>query len=111
MVMMTQKNDLRSYDISDPKRRSRTHRVLKRAGLPIQYSVFTVVYNQKRLERLLAAIDQIIDAREDDVCCYVLPATVQCKTLGQQLFPAGVMLFSVGIDQIISSCFWLNSSA
>ncbi len=29
-----------SYDIADPKRLSRIHRMLKRLAMPLQYSVF-----------------------------------------------------------------------
>lgn len=89
-----------SYDIAHPKRLSRTHRVLKKAGLPMQYSVFTVVLSQSRLERLLSAIDRIIDAYEDDVRCYALPVDIKCTTLGQQFFPDDVMLFSGGVNQL-----------
>jgi CRISPR-associated protein Cas2 len=91
-----------SYDIADPKRLGRTHRILKKAGLPLQYSVFTVVMNRTRLERLLAAIERVIDPREDDVRCYALPAAINCKTLGRQLFPEDVMLFTGGIARLMS---------
>ncbi len=89
-----------SYDISHPKRLSRTHRVLKKAGLPMQYSVFTAVLSQSRLERLLDAINLIIDPFEDDVRCYVLPVNIDCKTLGRQFFPEDVMLFTGGVNQL-----------
>ncbi|WP_374088505.1 CRISPR-associated endonuclease Cas2 [Methylomicrobium lacus] len=101
MAKQRKKLYLISYDISDPKRLSRIHRVLKKAGLPLQYSVFTAVFSQTRLERLLTSIEHIIDTREDDVRCYVLPATVECKTLGRQMFPDDVLLFAGGINQLL----------
>jgi len=101
MARQRKKLYLISYDISDPKRLSRTHRVLKKAGLPLQYSVFTAVFSQTRLERLLTSIEHIIDPREDDIRCYALPATVECKTLGRQMFPDDVLLFAGGINQLL----------
>ena len=100
MAKHQKKQYLISYDISCPKRLSRTHRVLKKAGLPLQYSVFTVVMSQTHVDRLLAAINTIIDHREDDVRCYSLPAGSECKTIGRQQFPDDVMLFSAGVNRL-----------
>ncbi|MGR9087714.1 MAG: CRISPR-associated endonuclease Cas2 [Gammaproteobacteria bacterium] len=100
MAKHQKKPYLISYDIAHPKRLARTHRVLKKAGLPMQYSVFTVVLKQRRLEHLLAAIDLIIDPIEDDVRCYALPVDIQCATLGRQFFPDDVMLFSGGVNRL-----------
>lgn len=89
-----------AYDIADPKRLGRTHRFLKKEGLPLQYSVFTVVISRTRLDRLLAGINRIIDKREDDVRCYALPAHIDCKILGRQMIPDDVMLFSSGVNHL-----------
>lgn len=94
------KQYLISYDISCPKRLSRTHRLLRKAGLPLQYSVFTVVMTKNHVERLLASIGMIIDEREDDVRCYSLPSGMECKTIGRQKFPDDVLLFSAGINRL-----------
>ena len=64
MARQRKKQYLISYDIAHPKRLGQTHRILKKAGLPLQYSVFTVVLSQTRLERLLTAIEKIIDPRK-----------------------------------------------
>ncbi len=85
------------YDISHPKRLQRIHRVLKKAGLPVQYSVFSVVMTKPALEGLLERIEDLMDEREDDVRCYALPAAVDCQTVGRQYFPADVMLFNKGV--------------
>lgn len=52
-----------AYDIRDPKRLEKIHRLLIKAGLPVQYSVFTVVFNKGKLKQLLASIEGVIDER------------------------------------------------
>ena len=51
---------------------------------------------------MLAAIERVIDPREDGVRCYALPAAIDCRTLGRQLFPEDVMLFTGGIARLMS---------
>ncbi len=89
-----------AYDIANPKRLSRVHRTLKKQGLPVQYSVFTVVIKRKALLRLMDAISQLIHPTEDDVRCYRLPENSDVKTLGRQFFPVDVMLFTGGVNRI-----------
>ncbi len=91
-----------AYDIANPKRLGRVHRVLKRAGLPVQYSVFTVVMKRKVLLRLLEDLTELIHPAQDDIRCYRLPNNTEMKTLGRQLFPADVMLFTDGINRLLS---------
>lgn len=89
-----------AYDIANPKRLSRVHRVLKKQGLPVQYSVFTVVIKRKALLRLLEAISELIHPAQDDIRCYRLPERADIKTLGRQFFPEDVMLFTGGINRL-----------
>jgi len=91
-----------AYDIADPKRLARVHRVLKQQGLPVQYSVFTVVLKRKALLRLLERISTLINHREDDVRCYRLPESGAVNALGQQYFPDDVMLFTGGVNRILT---------
>lgn len=90
-----------SYDIADPKRLGRIHRVLKKQGLPVQYSVFMVTMTTPRLNKLLDTVKKLIDDGEDDFRCYALPANIECKQLGSRLFPDDVMLFSHGLNQLV----------
>jgi len=92
------------YDISEPKRLQRVHRRLKKQGLPVQYSVFSVVLSQVQLVRLLDVIKPLLDEREDDLRCYSLPCLIDCVTLGKQFFPDDVLLFTQGV----SSLFLIN---
>ena len=90
-----------AYDIADPKRLSKVHRTLKRQGLPVQYSVFTVVIKRKALLALLADLDELIHPAKDDIRCYRLPNNTDMKTLGRQLFPQDVLLFTEGINRLL----------
>jgi len=92
-----------AYDIADPRRLGKVHRILKKQGLPVQYSVFTVVMTRPRLLRLLERIAQKIEHKEDDVRCYRLPGNTDTVTLGRQFFPADVMLFTGGVDRILGN--------
>ena len=91
-----------AYDIANPRRLSRVHRTLKKQGLPLQYSVFTVVMKRKALIRLLESLNSLIKTTEDDIRCYRLPERTDIKALGQQYFPGGVMLFTGGINRLLS---------
>lgn len=93
---------LMAYDIADPKRLARIHRVLKQQGLPVQYSVFTVVLKRKALLCLLERINTLINQREDDVRCYRLPENSSAEILGQQYFPDDVMLFTGGVNRMLT---------
>ncbi len=86
------------YDIADPKRLSRVHRLLGRYAVPVQYSVFTARLNKPDLLKLLAEIQERIDAREDDVRVYTLPERCEATAIGVQFFPEGVMLLDEARD-------------
>lgn len=90
-----------AYDIAESKRLQRVHRQLKKQGLPVQYSVFSVVLSQVQLIRLLDVIKQLIDEKEDDLRCYSLPGSIDCITLGKQFFPDDVLLFTQGVSRLI----------
>lgn len=91
-----------AYDIADPKRLARVHRVLKQQGLPVQYSVFTVALKRKAMLRLLERVNALINQREDDVRCYRLPDNSVAEVLGQQYFPNDIMLFTGGVNRILT---------
>jgi CRISPR-associated protein Cas2 len=91
-----------AYDIANPRRLSRVHRTLKKHGLPVQYSVFTVVMKRKALIRLLGSLNALIKTVEDDIRCYRLPGHTDIKTLGRQYFPEDIMLFTGGINRILT---------
>ncbi len=92
-----------AYDIADPKRLARVHGVLKKQGLPLQYSVFTVVIKRKALLRLLSVLAALIQPAKDDIRCYRLPSSTDMHTLGKPLFPEDVLLFTKGINRLLGN--------
>ncbi len=90
-----------AYDIRNPKRLVRVHRYLRRQGMPVQYSVFTTQLTQRKLARVTAGLETIIDSRADDVRIYPLPTRLEAHLLGRQLFPDDVLLLDGGINLII----------
>jgi CRISPR-associated protein Cas2 len=60
------------YDIREPRRLRRVHQVLRRWGLPLQYSVFHVSLTHRARARLAEILRHTIDERVDDVRIYSL---------------------------------------
>jgi len=85
-------NYLLAYDIRDPKRLARVHRYLCRHAVPVQYSVFVARLTGNALARIAGDIGARIDAREDDVRIYSLPAACETELLGPDPWPRGVTL-------------------
>ena len=68
------------YDISNDRRRTRLHNVLKNFGTPVQYSVFECIVDGKQLEKMKKAIRRVIKPRRDRVRFYYLCQTCLAKT-------------------------------
>lgn len=79
-----------AYDIRNPRRLRRVHRVLRKRGLAAQYSAFTVEADDVQIGHVLAAVEAEIDPRVDDVRAYHLPANCRVWKLGKQQWPDGV---------------------
>jgi len=87
-------NYLLAYDIREPKRLARVHRYLRRHAVPVQYSVFVARLTGRELTRIAGDLGALIDAREDDVRIYPLPAACETQLLGPDPWPRGVILAS-----------------
>ena len=85
-----------SYDIADPRRLVRVHRYLRKDGLPLQYSVFTMRLTARRQALLMLELAELIEPAEDDVRIYPLPEKGERVQLGQQMFPEDVLVISAG---------------
>lgn len=59
-----------AYDIADPRRLVKIHRLLKKEGLAVQKSVFFTQGTESRLNRLLDCIADMMTLKEDDLRAY-----------------------------------------
>jgi hypothetical protein len=75
---------------------------LRREGVAMQYSAFSVRANDAGIKRLLSLIDDKIEP-EDDVRAYHIPEHCPVWTLGMNFLPEGVMLSPLRAIALISS--------
>jgi CRISPR-associated protein Cas2 len=81
-----------TYDIADPRRLTQVFKTLKKAGIPLQYSVFTVNASAIEIQKLMLQLSRIINTRQDDVRAYRLPENAWRATLGNSILPEGLWL-------------------
>lgn len=79
-----------SYDIADPKRLGKIHRLLKKLAIPLQYSVFYTRMTERQREKLAQLLDKKICPQEDDIRIYPLPAGYNVDYLGTEPFLEGL---------------------
>ncbi len=80
------------YDIADPRRLSKVFKKLKKSGVPLQYSVFSVEASAAGMAVLMVQLANLINAKEDDVRAYRLPEHGWRTTLGEAMLPEGLWL-------------------
>ncbi|MCX8521404.1 MAG: CRISPR-associated endonuclease Cas2 [Rhodoferax sp.] len=85
-------NWLLCYDIADPRRLMRVHRLIMKEGIPLQYSVFWVQANRVRMGAIMAQLTRIIEKREDDVRAYPVPKSTWNVSVGNCMLPADVLI-------------------
>ena len=83
-----------AYDIADPKRLNRVHRVIVKHCVPVQYSLYCFEGSSNAMRGLLKDIEVCIKPEADDVRAYPLPATLDIVTLGRGSLPSTVTLLS-----------------
>ena len=86
------------YDIANPRRLGRIHRVLKKQALAVQYSVFLFSGTDAQLQRCLEQLQALMDERYDDIRAYPLPQRGLRLVLGASALPDGIVLGSLVAD-------------
>ena len=80
------------YDVADPRRLQRVHRVARRHAIPLQYSVFHTIATRHDVLGMLHDIEEHIDPRQDDVRAYPLLTTARPVVVGDGLLASGITL-------------------
>ncbi len=68
-----------SYDISEDKRRTKIHKILKSYGQWMQYSVFECSLTDTQYAKLRSRLSKVIKPDEDSIRFYFLCACCQRK--------------------------------
>ena len=79
------------YDISDPRRLGRVHRAMVNRAMPIEYSIFLFIGNERQVAECLATVDMLIDGKTDDVRCYPLPSRGLQERIGRATLPLSLI--------------------
>ena len=84
-----------SYDICDPKRLRKVHRVVKEYAMALQYSVFIAPFSQTLLNEMTDRLKTIICTSQDDIRIYPLSALQTPEVYGKRKLPDGIFLNSI----------------
>jgi CRISPR-associated protein Cas2 len=58
------------YDISNDKRRTRVHKILKDYGTPVQYSVFECLIDDANMKKMILRVKKVLRPRLDHLRLY-----------------------------------------
>jgi CRISPR-associated protein Cas2 len=94
MALNQPRNWLVSYDIADPRRLHRVHRLLSARAVPVQYSVFATRASSAKLGELRAELSRLIHRAEDDVRIYPIPEPAELVVYGRKAVPDGVAIIA-----------------
>lgn len=81
------------YDIADPRRLARVHRVMRRWGMPLQYSVFYCALTRRERRRLESILRSLIREDRDDVRVYGLRGLDFIQFHGEKPLGGGLEVF------------------
>lgn len=81
------------YDISNPKRLRKVHKIACEYMMPIQYSVFYAELHDHEVLKILDLLDLVINPEEDDVRIYRTRALQVEHALGKPATSNGILVF------------------
>lgn len=81
-----------TYDIAEHRRLARVFKLLKKHGVPVQYSVFYVDASSAKMAILMTALAKLIDKHADDVRAYRIPQSPWIHTMGAAMLPTDMWL-------------------
>ncbi|MCB5228884.1 MAG: CRISPR-associated endonuclease Cas2 [Candidatus Cloacimonetes bacterium] len=68
------------YDLSNDRRRTKLHKLLKNFGSPVQYSVFECLLTNEEIIEMKGRVKRLIRPKADHVRYYRLCKTCKSKT-------------------------------
>ena len=80
------------YDIANPGRLRKIHKLAVRFAIPLQYSVFLTCTTRSEMLNFVGQLESIIDPRYDDVRGYPLSTRIQPLVYGKPIFQEGILL-------------------
>ena len=81
-----------AYDITDRRNLAQVYKLLKKKGVPIQYSVFFVYASAVQMGNLMLQVGKLIDKKGDDVRAYRLPEATWKASLGASILLDDVLI-------------------
>lgn len=85
-----------AYDISDKRNWAQVFKLLKKEGIPIQYSVFLVTTSATKMGNITAQLSKMIDVKTDDIRIYRIPENAWTVTLGSAMIPEDILIDPAG---------------
>ena len=85
-----------TYDIVEPRNLAQVFKLLKKKGVPVQYSVFFVPASALQMGALVVQLAKLIDIKTDDVRAYRLPENSWKVTLGATIIPEDLWIDAKG---------------
>ncbi|WP_170923896.1 CRISPR-associated endonuclease Cas2 [Desulfocicer vacuolatum] len=70
------------YDIADPKRLVKVHRLMKKSGLAVQKSIFFIQGTELQMKALLGDLGKLIKPKYDDIRAYPVESPDKVWTTG-----------------------------
>lgn len=70
------------YDIADPKRLGKVHRLMKKNGLAVQRSIFFIQGTELQMKALMGDLGKLIKPKYDDIRAYPVKSPDKVWTTG-----------------------------
>lgn len=99
----TQPSWLLAYDIKDAKRLQRVGRYLAKEGVRLQYSVYWIKGGRPHIDKILAHLATLTNAKHDDVRAYPMGANTRLWGLGTQFSQDDTLFFHQSLEALITA--------
>ena len=81
------------YDVADPKRLQRVHRIISKNSTTFQYSVYFTHGTRREILQIIEQTEPLIDPGKDDLRVYPVLTTAKHYHFGRSMIADGIYLF------------------